>query len=39
MRKADEDVVAFPWVIVAFLVGAFLGFMMAASAVPANCFK
>jgi hypothetical protein len=31
--------VAFPWVIVAAMVGFFFGFMVAASAVPAGCFK
>jgi hypothetical protein len=31
--------VAFPWVIVAGMLGALIGFMFAASAVPPGCFK
>jgi hypothetical protein len=44
MSEDDEiefvpDKVAFPWVIVAFLVGGLFGFMIAASAVPPGCFQ
>lgn len=39
----DEDLfpktIAFPWAIVAFMVGAFFGFMVAAYSIPAGCLK